>query len=137
MGRRSQSTDASRHDLTTGVAFDGADEGKLLSSLDISLGKIISGQFTRSKPVVNVLGTEMFVGYMQILQGLEWQGKLDAIDIIDSSAAAPVDTVTTGDSSYVYLWRYGTRSTPRPARTVYTSLNPIGGQPDLLRLLGM
>ena len=113
-GTAVSSTDASREDLTAGVAFNGADEGKLLSSLDISLGKIISGQFTRSKPVVNVLGTEMFIGYMQILQGLEWQGKLDAIDI-KTQALPLLSNVTTSDSSYSISGGTETRSTPRPA----------------------
>src|SRR5262249_53029637 len=67
--------DASKLDLTAGVALDGGDEARLFAALDISFGKIISGFFTRSKPQVNVLGTEMYVAYMRILQGLEWQGK--------------------------------------------------------------
>jgi len=116
-------TDPSRTDLLTGVAFDGANDLNLRKSLDITFGKILGGQFTRSKPVVNVAGTEMYVGYMNVLQGLEWQGKLDSIDI-KTQALPLLSDGSTSDSSYIYLWRYGDVIDTQPSRTVYTSLNP-------------
>ncbi|HZX43432.1 MAG TPA: PilC/PilY family type IV pilus protein, partial [Myxococcaceae bacterium] len=119
-------SDPSKLDLTTGVALDGSSEARLFTSLDISFGKILSGFFTRSKPVVNVLGTEMFVGYMRILQGLEWQGKLDAIDIKTQALPNLANTLTS-DGDFIYLWRYGDVIDTQPTRTVYTSLNPAAG----------
>ncbi len=127
-GTAVSSTDASKLDLTTGVALDGTDEARLFASLDISFGKILSGYFTRSKPVVNVLGTEMFVGYMRILQGLEWQGKLDSIDIKTTNLPNLANTLTS-DGNYNYLWRYGDVIDAQPSRKVYTSLNPSAPPP--------
>jgi len=116
-------TDPSRENLTTGVAFNGANNFDLTASLDITFGKILGGHFTRSKPVVNVLGTEMYVGYMNVLQGLEWQGKLDSIDI-KTQALPLLDDGSTSDASYIYLWRYGDAIDAQASRSVYTSLNP-------------
>ena len=119
-------TDSSRTDLTNGVAFNGADERALFASLNISFGKIQSSQFTRSKPVVNILGTELFIGYMNVLQGLEWQGALDAIDI-KTQALPLLSNVSTNDSNYLYLWRYGDAINAQASRKVYTSLDPSSG----------
>jgi hypothetical protein len=125
-GTAVSASDPSLLDLTAGVALDGTDEGRLFAALDISFGKIISGFFTRSKPQVNVLGTEMFVAYMRILQGLEWQGKMDAIDIKTSALPNLANTLTS-DGNYHYLWRYGDAIDAQGARTVYTSLNASAG----------
>jgi len=119
-------TDPSKQDLVAGVAFNGADQTSLFSSLDITFGKILGGHFTRSKPVVNVLGTEMYVGYMNVLQGLEWQGELDSIDI-KTQALPLLSDGSTSDSSYLYLWRYGDEINKQTSRSVYTSLNPATG----------
>src|SRR5262249_7037636 len=78
-GTSVSSTDPSKPDLTTGVALNGSDAVSLFQSLEITFGRILKGQFTRSQPVVNVLGTELYIGYMDVLQGLEWQGELDSI----------------------------------------------------------
>jgi hypothetical protein len=119
----------------TGVAFDGSNTGNLLRSLNAAFGKILEGFFTRSKPAVNLAGTEMYVGYFRILfNGLEWQGKLDAIDIDGRNLPTFADTVT--DANYSYLWRYGddfgtalpsSSINKQGSRTVYTSLNPNAG----------
>ncbi|HVP59208.1 MAG TPA: PilC/PilY family type IV pilus protein [Myxococcaceae bacterium] len=125
-GTAVSASDPSKLDLVGGVALDGTDEARLFASLDISFGKILSGYFTRSKPVVNVLGTEMYVGYMRILQGLEWQGKLDSIDIKSTSLPNLANTLTS-DGNYNYLWRYGDAIDAQGPRSVYTSLNPSAG----------
>jgi PilC-like protein with beta-propeller domain len=125
-GTAVSASDASKLDLTAGVALDGGDEARLFAALDISFGKIISGFFTRSKPQVNVLGTEMYVAYMRILQGLEWQGKMDAIDIKTTALPSLANTLTS-DGNYNYLWRYGDAIDAQATRTVYTSLNPSTG----------
>ena len=133
-GTSVSATDSSKLDLTSGVAFDGTDEARLFASLDITFGKILSGFFTRSKPVVNMLGTEMYVGYMRILQGLEWQGKLDAIDIKTLNLPNLANTLTS-DGSYIYLWRYGdVIDTQTLAEGVHLPESQRG-QPDLVRLL--
>jgi hypothetical protein len=116
-------TDPSRENLASGVAFNGSNISDLNDSLNITFGKILGGHFTRSKPVVNVLGTEMYVGYMNVLQGLEWQGKLDSIDI-KTQALPLLDDGSTSDASYIYLWRYGDAIDAQASRSVYTSLNP-------------
>ena len=125
-GTSVSSSDPSKLDLVSGVAFDGTSEARLFASLDITFGKIISGYFTRSKPQVNVLGTEMYVGYMRILQGLEWQGKLDSIDIKSNNLPTLANALTS-DGNYNYLWRYGDAIDAQGPRTVYTSLNPSTG----------
>ena len=125
-GTAVSTTDPSKVDLVNGTAFNGADQVSLFSSLDITFGKILAGQFTRSKPVVNVLGTEMYVGYMNVLQGLEWQGKLDSIDI-KTQALPLLSDGSTSDSSYIYLWRYGDEIDAQASRSVYTSLDPNAG----------
>ncbi len=135
-GTAVNSSDLSTLDLSpSGVAFDGSDEGRLLSSLEGAFGRILEGYFTRSKPAVNVAGTEMYVGYFRLLfNGLEWQGKLDAINTEESTSRSLANTTTERD--YNYLWRYGDAdSTALPStsinkqntRTVYTSLNPSSG----------
>ena len=134
-------TAVSSSDLTTldlsasGVAFDGSTPDRLLASLEGAFGRILEGYFTRSKPAVNVAGTEMYVGYFRLLfNGLEWQGKLDAIDIDGKNLPSLADTVT--DTDYSYLWRYGDPDTSvlpsssinkQVRRTVYTSLDPSSG----------
>ncbi|HET9158197.1 MAG TPA: PilC/PilY family type IV pilus protein, partial [Myxococcaceae bacterium] len=125
-GTAVSSTDPSKVDLVNGVAFNGADQVSLFASLDITFGKILAGQFTRSKPVVNVLGTEMYVGYMSVLQGLEWKGELDSIDI-KTQALPLLSDGSTSDASYLYLWRYGDQLNLQPSRQVYTSLDPVAG----------
>ena len=125
-GTAVKSSDPSQEDLTSGVAFNGARKDDLVKSLNITFGRILGGQFTRSKPVVNVLGTEMYVGYMNVLQGLEWQGKLDSIDIKTQTLPLLSDG-STSDSSYIYLWRYGDEIDKQSSRLVYTSLNPAAG----------
>jgi hypothetical protein len=138
---RAGGTSVSAADLVTpdlspsGVAFDGSTPARLLTSLEAAFGQILEGYFTRSKPAINVAGTEMYVGYFRLLfNGLEWQGKLDAIDIETKPVPTLADTVT--DSNYNYLWRYGdAANTTLPSssinkqtsRTVYTSLSPNTG----------
>ena len=114
---------ASKTPDRSALRFNGANQTDLFASLDITFGKILKGQFTRSKPVVNVLGTEMYLGYMNVLQGLEWQGQLDSIDI-KTQALPLLSDGSTSDSSYIYLWRYGDVINTQTTRTVYTSLNP-------------
>jgi len=134
-------TSVSASDLKTvdvsaaGVAFDGSSPEKLLSSLNAAFGTILQGFFTRSKPAVNLAGTEMYIGYFRLLfGGTEWQGKLDSIDITQGNFPGLADTVTA--SSYVYYWRYGDEvGTPQggssinkqSTRKVYTSLDPNSG----------
>ena len=134
-------TSVSAGDLITpdpspaGVAFDGSSTNNLLKSLNAAFGSILEGYFTRSKPAVNLAGTEMYVGYFRILfNGQEWQGKLDAINIDGVNLPTFADTVT--DANYAYLWRYGDGSpgslpsssiNKQATRTVYTSLNPGAG----------
>ncbi|HZW89723.1 MAG TPA: PilC/PilY family type IV pilus protein, partial [Myxococcaceae bacterium] len=126
-GTAVKATDPSQEDLSgAGVAFNGSNQKDLIASLDITFGKILGGHFTRSKPVVNVLGTEMYVGYMNVLQGLEWQGKLDSIDI-KTQALPLLSDGSTSDTSYLYLWRYGDVIDQQSSRLVYTSLNPAAG----------
>ncbi|MGZ6098045.1 MAG: pilus assembly protein, partial [Myxococcaceae bacterium] len=135
-GTAVNATDLSTLDLSAaGVAFDGSTPARLLSSLEGAFGRILEGYFTRSKPAVNVAGTEMYVGYFRLLfNGLEWQGKLDAINTDSINLPTLADTVT--DAGYNYLWRYGDPDTaPLPSssinkqnsRTVYTSLDPSSG----------
>ena len=139
---REGGTSVSASDLKTpdlsasGVAFDGSSPQRLLASLEAVFGSILEGFFTRSKPAVNLAGTEMYVGYFRLLfNGQEWQGKLDAIDITQGTFPTLADTVT--DADYTYYWRYGDeQGTPQPTgssinkqlrRTVYTSLDPNTG----------
>ena len=122
-----------------GRAFDASSPDRLLRSLEASFGAILSGYFTRSKPAVNLAADEMYVGYFRLLfNGVEWQGKLDAIDLTDPSHPIPSVADTVTDGNYSYLWRYGmTCDSPgctvaqglnwQAARTVYTSLTPNSG----------
>ncbi|HUM09503.1 MAG TPA: PilC/PilY family type IV pilus protein [Myxococcaceae bacterium] len=126
-GTSVSATDPGKFD-PNGVAFDGSSPTRLLASLDATFGAILDGYFTRSKPVINVAGTEMYVGYFRLLfNGTEWQGKLDSIDI--DNIDLPTYTASVDDTNYSYLWRYGTAINlpSQPDRKLYTSLDPNAG----------
>ena len=126
-GTSVSATDRTKLD-SNGVAYDGSDPTRLLASLDATFGAILDGRFTRSKPVVNLLGTEMYIGYFRLLfNGTEWQGKLDSIDI--DGVDLPTYTASVDDTNYNYLWRYGTAIDlpSQPDRKLYTSLDPASG----------
>ena len=122
-------TDPTKIDSSAnGVAYDGSDPNKLLTSLNATFGAILDGYFTRSKPVLNVAGTQMYLGYFRLLfNGTEWQGKLDSVDI--DGVDLPTYTAPVSDSDYNYLWRYGKAIDlpSQPDRKLYTSLNPNAG----------
>ena len=135
-GTSVSASDLGKLDLTAnGVAFDGSSSSRLLASLQAAFGTILEGFFTRSKPAVNLAGTEMYIGYFRLLfGGTEWQGKLDSIDITQGNFPGLADTVTASD--YVYYWRYGddfgtaqggSSINKQSSRTVYTSLSPNSG----------
>ncbi|HTS82844.1 MAG TPA: PilC/PilY family type IV pilus protein [Myxococcaceae bacterium] len=126
-GTSVSASDPSKLDLSSnGQAYDGSDPARLLASLDATFGTILDGYFTRSKPVINVSGTEMYIGYFRLLfNGTEWQGKMDSINI--DGVDLPTYTASVDDTNYTYLWRYGQAIDLQATRQLYSSLDPNSG----------
>jgi Neisseria PilC beta-propeller domain len=101
-----------------GGAFQAVDYNLLLASLTAAFGNILAGFFTRSAPVVNSVGDEVYIGYLKLLNnGREWQGFLDAVN-----PNVPGGTGTYPNPASALFWQYSTSINAQPSRTVYTPL---------------
>ncbi len=110
----------------TGTAFQAGDYTLLLDSLSAAFGNILSGYFTRSQPVANSVGDEVYIGYLKLLSnGREWQGYLDAVN-----PSVPGGTGTYPNTGSQLYWQYSTSINTQPSRTIYTMLgNPAAAGP--------
>ncbi len=105
----------------TGTAFQAVNYELLLDSLAAAFGNILSGYFTRSQPVANSVGDEVYIGYLKLLSnGREWQGYLDAVN-----PSVPGGTGTYPSPASALFWQYSTSINTQASRTLYTPLgNP-------------
>jgi len=102
-----------------GGAFQAVDYNKLLASLTAAFGNILAGYFTRSKPVANSVGDEVYIGYLKLLNnGREWQGYLDAVN---PDIPGGLGTYPNPDSAV--FWKYSNSINAQSTRTVYV---PVG-----------
>ncbi len=102
----------------SGGAMSAVDYNTLLASLTAAFGNILSGYFTRSAPVANSVGDEVYIGYLKLLNnGREWQGFLDAVN-----PTVPGGTGTYPNPASALFWQYSTSINAQPTRTVYTVL---------------
>ena len=104
-----------------GGAFQAVDYNLLLASLTAAFGNILSGYFTRSQPVANSVGDEVYIGYLKLLaNGREWQGYLDAVnpDFLGGLGAT---------SPAALFWQYSTSINAQSKRNLYVPL----GNPSL------
>jgi hypothetical protein len=109
----------------SGGAFQAEDYNKLLASLTAAFGNILAGYFTRSKPVVNSVGDEVYIGYLKLLNnGREWQGFLDAVDP-NNATITGLGTFPNPDAAT--FWKYSNSINAQSSRTVYVPL----GDPTL------
>jgi hypothetical protein len=105
----------------SGGAFQAVDYNLLLASLTAAFGNILAGFFTRSAPVANSVGDEVYIGYLKLLNnGREWQGFLDAVN-----PNVPGGTGTFPNPAAALFWQYSTSMNAQSSRTLYTPLgNP-------------
>jgi Neisseria PilC beta-propeller domain len=103
----------------TGGAFQAVDYNLLLASLTAAFGNILAGYFTRSAPVANSVGDEVYIGYLKLLNnGREWQGYLDAEN---PDFLGPLGAT----SAAATFWQYSTSINAQSKRNLYIPLgNP-------------
>jgi hypothetical protein len=102
----------------SGGAFQAVDYNLLLASLTAAFGNILAGYFTRSQPVANSVGDEVYIGYLKLLNnGREWQGYLDAVN-----PNVPGGTGTYPNPASALFWQYSTSINTQAMRTLYTPL---------------
>jgi len=101
-----------------GGAFQAVDYNKLLASLTAAFGNILAGYFTRSKPVANSVGDEVYIGYLKLLNnGREWQGYLDAVN-----PDVPGGLGTYPNPDAALFWKYSNSINAQPSRKVYVNV---------------
>jgi hypothetical protein len=101
-----------------GTAFQAVDYNTLLAGLTAAFGNILAGYFTRSQPVANSVGDEIYIGYLKLLaNGREWQGFLDAVN-----PSVPGGTGTYPNPASALFWQYSTSINQQAMRTLYTPL---------------